>query len=157
MVHAAIEKLVLANRILANEGVVDGFGHVSVRDPDDPGRYLLSRAVSPELVTADDVLGFTLDNVHDGPRGTRVYSERVIHGAVYSARPDVGAVMSISPLQVTLTLPQLLPPLLSPRTMVTPSVAETLPLPEILKSPPSRKYVPASRVSVPLLLLEILQ
>jgi HCOMODA/2-hydroxy-3-carboxy-muconic semialdehyde decarboxylase len=87
-----IEDLVLANRILANEGVVDGFGHVSVRDPDDPGRYLLSRAVSPELVTVDDILGFTLDNVHDGPRGTRVYSERAIHGAVYAARPDVGAV-----------------------------------------------------------------
>ena len=66
-----IEELVLANRILANEGIVDGFGHVSVRDPDDPGRYLLSRALSPELVTADDILGFSLDNVHDGPRGTR--------------------------------------------------------------------------------------
>src|ERR1700747_3556068 len=70
-----------ANRILAHEDVLDAFGHVSVRHPGDPGRYLLSRSRGPELVEADDILEFTL------------YSERVIAGCIYQMRPDVHAVV----------------------------------------------------------------
>lgn len=88
----AVEQLVLANRVLANEGVVDGFGHVSVRNPENPERFLLSRSLSPELVTADDVMEFEMDGTVAGPSTQRPYGERIIHGAVLKARPDVQAV-----------------------------------------------------------------
>jgi HCOMODA/2-hydroxy-3-carboxy-muconic semialdehyde decarboxylase len=85
--------VVVANRILAHEGVVDAYGHVSMRHPDDPERYLMSRSRSPELVTLDDVLEFRLDGeVIDG-RGHSFYAERYIHGAIYEARPDVMSVV----------------------------------------------------------------
>ena len=61
-------ELARANRILAHEGVLDGFGHVSVRHPGDPGRYLLSRSRSPELIEASDLLEFTLDSSRSGRR-----------------------------------------------------------------------------------------
>ena len=85
-------ELALANRILANEGVLDAFGHVSVRHPDDPGRYLLSRSRGPELVEPGDLLEFNLDSEPLVPPTARLYSERVIHGEIYKARPDVLAV-----------------------------------------------------------------
>jgi HCOMODA/2-hydroxy-3-carboxy-muconic semialdehyde decarboxylase len=89
----ALRDVVVANRILAREGVVDAFGHVSMRHPDDPERYLMSRSRSPELVTLDDVLEFRLDGeVIDG-RGHSFYAERYIHGAIYEARPDVMSVV----------------------------------------------------------------
>jgi HCOMODA/2-hydroxy-3-carboxy-muconic semialdehyde decarboxylase len=89
----SLRDVVIANRILAHEGVVDAYGHVSMRHPDDPERYLLSRSRSPELVTLDDVLEFRLDGeVIDG-RGFSFYAERYIHGAIYEARPDVMAVV----------------------------------------------------------------
>ncbi len=75
-----------------NEGVLDAFGHVSVRHPDDPGRYLLSRARSPAVIEADDVLEFTLDSQPVAPPTAHLYAERVIHGCIYQARPDVMAV-----------------------------------------------------------------
>lgn len=92
LVEHAVRELVLANRILAREGVIDDFGHVSVRHPADPGRYFLSRSRSPEVVTADDVMEFTLDGDPLDQRGRRMYAERAIHGAVYMARPDVNSV-----------------------------------------------------------------
>ena len=89
-----IEKLVTANRILAREEVVDGFGHVSVRHPSDPDRFLLSRSRSPELVETSDILEYTLDGVCiDDKGGMRPYAERFIHGAIYKARPDVTSVV----------------------------------------------------------------
>ena len=89
-----IEKLVTANRILAREEVVDGFGHVSVRHPGDPGRFLLSRSRSPELVETSDILEYTLDGACiDDKGGMRPYAERFIHGAIYKARPDVTSVV----------------------------------------------------------------
>lgn len=88
----AIRDLVLANRILAQEDVIDDFGHVSVRHPTDPGRYFLARSRSPLAVTADDIMEFTLDGMPVDQRGRRMYSERAIHGAIYMARPDVMAV-----------------------------------------------------------------
>ncbi len=91
--NGLIEELVAANRILANENVVDAFGHVSVRHPDDPGRYLLSRARSPELVEAEDIMEFTLEGTPTDARGRKPYLERFIHGALYEARPDIQSVV----------------------------------------------------------------
>jgi ribulose-5-phosphate 4-epimerase/fuculose-1-phosphate aldolase len=85
-------QVALANRMLGNEGVLDAFGHVSVRHPDDPGRYLLSRSRSPATIEADDILEFTLDSEPVVPPTAHLYAERVIHGCIYQARPDVMAV-----------------------------------------------------------------
>ncbi len=85
-------EVALANRMLANEGVLDAFGHVSVRHPADPSRYLLSRSRSPGLIEPDDVLQFTLDSEPVAPPSVQLYAERVIHGCIYQARPDVTAV-----------------------------------------------------------------
>lgn len=87
-----LAELVLANHILANEGILDGFGHVSIRAPDDPEHYFLSRARAPELVEPDDLIRFTLDGEALCGRTDSFYSERVIHGEIYRARPDVMAV-----------------------------------------------------------------
>lgn len=91
--NRAREEVALGNRILANEGILDAFGHVSVRHPENPGRYLLSRSRSPELVAPDDVLEFDLDSNPIKPAKASLYSERVIHGEIYKARPDVMAVV----------------------------------------------------------------
>lgn len=87
-----LDELVDANRILASEGVLDAFGHVSLRIADRAGHYAISRSISPELVTLDDLQHYDLDSVIAGPDARKGYSERVIHGEVYKARPDVGAV-----------------------------------------------------------------
>jgi HCOMODA/2-hydroxy-3-carboxy-muconic semialdehyde decarboxylase len=87
-----IAELALANRILANEGVLDAFGHVSARHPTDPGRYLLSRSRSPLLIEPGDILEYTLDSNPVKPAKAHLYAERVIHGCIYQARPDVMAV-----------------------------------------------------------------
>jgi HCOMODA/2-hydroxy-3-carboxy-muconic semialdehyde decarboxylase len=86
-------KLVAANRILAHEGVVDAFGHVSVRDPRDATRFVLSRSRSPALVELADLMEFTLDGAAVDARGRTPYGERMIHAAVYAARPDVVSVV----------------------------------------------------------------
>jgi HCOMODA/2-hydroxy-3-carboxy-muconic semialdehyde decarboxylase len=88
-----IEELVTANRILANQGIVDSFGHVSIRHPDNPKRYLLSRARAPERVEAADIMEFTLEGEAVDARGRKPYLERFIHGAAYEARADVMAVI----------------------------------------------------------------
>jgi 3-hydroxy-2-methylpyridine-4,5-dicarboxylate 4-decarboxylase len=88
----AIEQLVLANRILANEGAVDGFGHVSVRNPEQPQRFFQSRSLSPELVTREDVLELDLDGTVVSETAHKPYAERIIHAAILKARPDVNAV-----------------------------------------------------------------
>ena len=89
----AIGDLVIANRILANEGVVDAYGHVSIRHPMDPQRYLLSCSRSPELVDRRDIMEFGLDGVPGGGDDRTPYLERFIHGAIYEARPDIHAVV----------------------------------------------------------------
>jgi len=90
---AVIENLVAASRILADQGVVDAFGHVSIRHPANPNRYLMSRAIAPALVTADDIMEFDLDSNPVDQRGRGMFIERFIHGEVYKARPDVNAVV----------------------------------------------------------------
>jgi len=111
MAKAAIDakqaaELAVANRILYNEGVVDGFGHVSVRDARKPDRFLLARSMAPALVTSKDIMQFDLDGTAVDPRGRQPYLERFIHGSVYKARPDVMAVVhshspSIIPFGIT--------------------------------------------------------
>jgi HCOMODA/2-hydroxy-3-carboxy-muconic semialdehyde decarboxylase len=82
----------VANRICAHEGVLDAFGHVSVRNPENPQRYFLSRSRAPELVEPADIYEFDLDSEPVAAPKERLYSERVIHGEIYKARPDVMAV-----------------------------------------------------------------
>jgi len=88
-----IEDLVAANRILADQGVLDGWGHVSVRHPRDPNRYLLSRSRAPELIIAEDIMEFDLDSNPVDARSRPLYTERFIHGEIYKARPDVVAIV----------------------------------------------------------------
>ena len=85
--------LVVANRILANENVVDAYGHVSVRHPDDPKRFFLARSLAPELVEASDMMEFDLEGKPLGADQRQPYLERFIHAAVYEARPDVMSVV----------------------------------------------------------------
>lgn len=92
-VEQQIQDLVIANHILANEGVVDGFGHVSIRHPERPDRFFLSCSRSPELVSRADIMEFDLDCNAIDPAGRKPYLERPIHGSSYKARPDVMAVI----------------------------------------------------------------
>ena len=101
-----IEDLVCAYRILAEHGVIDGYGHVSVRSDRDPGRYLLARSLAPELVTEADIMEYDLDSTPVDQRGRDMYRERFIHGEIYKARPGVIAVVhnhspSVIPFGVT--------------------------------------------------------
>ncbi|HEY3179878.1 MAG TPA: class II aldolase/adducin family protein [Casimicrobiaceae bacterium] len=88
-----LEDLVDANHILFNEGVVDAFGHVSIRHDKRPDRFLLARNIAPALVRADDIQEFDLDGNLTTDDSRRVYLERFIHGEIYRARPDVAAVV----------------------------------------------------------------
>ena len=87
-----LNQLVVANKILANEGVVDAYGHVSFRHPDNPERFFLARSLAPEFVERDDLLEFTLDGDPVSDRRPP-YLERFIHGGIYESRRDVGAVV----------------------------------------------------------------
>lgn len=86
-------KLAVANRILAREGVVDALGHISVRHPENPDRYLLSCSRAPGLVTPGDIMTYELDGTEVGEPTGKPYLERYIHGALYEQRPDVQAVV----------------------------------------------------------------
>ena len=90
---ALVADVVTANHILYDQGVVDGFGHVSARHDKDPNRYLLARSMAPALVTADDIMEFDLDSAPVDQRGRAVYLERFIHGEIYKLRPDVRAIV----------------------------------------------------------------
>jgi len=85
--------LVIANRILAHQEVVDAYGHVSVRHPDQPDRFFLARSLAPELVTQDDLVEFTLDGKPVREEKRALYLERFIHGAIFESRPEVRAVV----------------------------------------------------------------
>ena len=92
-----IDELVTANRILANEGIVDSFGHVSVRHPRHKDRYLLSRARAPERIEPSDIMEFTLEGEPLNPKKAKTthapYTERFIHGAIYEMRPEIMSVV----------------------------------------------------------------
>ncbi|MEX2454408.1 MAG: class II aldolase/adducin family protein [Rhodospirillaceae bacterium] len=88
-----IADLAAASRILAAQGVVDAFGHVSCRHPSAPDRYFMSRAMAPALATPDDIIEYSLDSVPCDAAGRGSFLERFIHGEIYRARPDVGSVV----------------------------------------------------------------
>ncbi|HEX2543868.1 MAG TPA: class II aldolase/adducin family protein, partial [Ramlibacter sp.] len=90
---ALVDDLVSANHILFDQGVVDAFGHVSVRNDKDPQRFLLARNMAPGQVQAQDILQYEYDGTPLDAGDRRVYLERFIHGAIYRARPDVVAVV----------------------------------------------------------------
>lgn len=90
---ALLDDLVAANRILARHGVVDAFGHVSLRHPEAPDRFLLSRNMAPGLVTRADLVEFDLDGTPVDAGGRRVYLERFLHGEIFRRRPDVQAIV----------------------------------------------------------------
>ncbi len=88
-----LAELVTANHILANEGVLDGYGHVSVRSPANPGHYFLARASAPGLITAADIVEYDLDSNPISNTAATGYTERFIHGEIYRSRPDVHSVV----------------------------------------------------------------
>ena len=88
-----LEDIVVGSRILADFGVLDGFGHVSARHPTNPNRFLMSRSLAPALVTADDIMEFDLDGNAVDAGGRSVFLERFIHSEIYKARPDVMSVV----------------------------------------------------------------
>jgi len=98
--------LVAANRILAGHGVIDAYGHVSIRSPRDPKRYYLARSIAPETVQLEDIIEYALDSTPLDAKGRDSVRERFIHGEIYRARPDVMSVVhnhspSVIPFSVT--------------------------------------------------------
>ena len=105
---AAIQQIVMANRILSNEGILDALGHVSVRNPQNPNTFLQSRSLSPSEVTGEDILEIDLEGTVLTDTALRPYGERIIHGALLKARPEMNAVFhghisAIIPFSVTNT------------------------------------------------------
>ncbi len=90
---AVIDDLVVASRILFSEGVLDGLGHVSIRHPTNPNRFLMSRSIAPALMTAEDIIEYDLDCNPVNANGRASFVERFIHGEIYKARRDVNAVI----------------------------------------------------------------
>ncbi|MDF1555738.1 MAG: class II aldolase/adducin family protein [Deferrisomatales bacterium] len=93
-------ELTLANHILAKQGLLLGLGHISTRHPVDPGRFILARALSPNLVDIGDLHEFDLDGRLLDGSDIQAYGERVIHAAVYASRPDVTAVCHCHPIEL---------------------------------------------------------
>jgi ribulose-5-phosphate 4-epimerase/fuculose-1-phosphate aldolase len=121
-----LRELAIANRILAHEGVVDAFGHVSMRHPRRPERFFMARSRAPELVTVDDLMEFELDGTAVDARGRTPYAERFIHGAIYEKRADVNSVIhnhsqAIIPYGVT-------PVRLRPLLHVAAAIGEDIPV-----------------------------
>ena len=85
--------LAAASRILAARGVVDGFGHVSMRHPDAPDRFLMSKSIAPAMVVPDDIIEYDLDSVPCNANGRGSFLERFIHGEIYRMRPDINSVV----------------------------------------------------------------
>jgi HCOMODA/2-hydroxy-3-carboxy-muconic semialdehyde decarboxylase len=103
---ALLEDLAAAYRVLANQGVIDGYGHVSARHPRNPNRYLMSRSLGPALVTPADIMEYDLDSTPIDPKGRNSVLERFIHGEIFRARPDVMVVVhshapSVIPFSIT--------------------------------------------------------
>jgi HCOMODA/2-hydroxy-3-carboxy-muconic semialdehyde decarboxylase len=88
-----LSDLVVANHILVNEGVLDGFGHISVRDPSNPERFFIARSMAPALVTLEDLVSVDLDGVVHDAQGRHTYVERFIHSEIFRARPEVMSVI----------------------------------------------------------------
>ena len=106
---ALIEDIVVGSRVLAELGVLDGFGHVSARDPNNPNHFLMSRSLAPALVTGDDIMEFDLDGTAVDAKRRSLFLERFIHSEIYRARPDVMAVVHThSPGVIPFTVSQVM-------------------------------------------------
>ena len=92
MDREVLEDLAAASRVLADQGVFDAAGHVSMRHPRHTERFLMSRSLAPALVTADDIMEFSLDCDPCDARGRTAFIERFLHGGIYRTRPDVMAI-----------------------------------------------------------------
>jgi ribulose-5-phosphate 4-epimerase/fuculose-1-phosphate aldolase len=90
--RTVLEDFAAASRILADQGVFDAAGHVTMRHPSHPARFLMSRSLAPALIAADDIMEFDLDCVPCDPRGRNPFLERYLHGEIFKARPDVMAI-----------------------------------------------------------------
>jgi ribulose-5-phosphate 4-epimerase/fuculose-1-phosphate aldolase len=90
---ALLDELATASRILAKQGVVDAYGHVTVRSPSNPNHFFMSRNLPPALATAADMVEYDLDSQPVSPNAPPGFTERYIHGEIYRARPDVMAVV----------------------------------------------------------------
>ena len=90
--HAVLEDLAAASRVLVDQGVFDAAGHVSMRHPDAAERFLMSRSLAPSLVTADDIMEFSLEGESCDPRGRSGFLERFLHAEIYRKRADVMAI-----------------------------------------------------------------
>jgi ribulose-5-phosphate 4-epimerase/fuculose-1-phosphate aldolase len=88
-----IKDLVIANRILAKEDVVDAYGHVSIRNPDNPKSFFISRSLAPELIEKEDIVELGLDGEPLKNEKRSLYLERFIHAAIYEMRPDINSVV----------------------------------------------------------------
>ena len=121
---AAIDDLVAANRILYRQGVVDGFGHISIRHPERKDRFLMSASLAPGRVSKADIMEFDLDAKPLDQRDRSIYSERFIHSEIYKARPDVNAVLhSHSPTVIPFSVSQVpLRPILNSAGFLAPNV-----------------------------------
>lgn len=102
----ALHDLVAAYRILAAQGVIDAYGHVSLRSPRNPERYYLARSLAPERVQLEDLIEYDLDSQPLDAEGRESVLERFIHGEIYRARPEVMCVVhnhspSVVPFSVT--------------------------------------------------------
>lgn len=91
--RAVLEDLAAASRILADQGVFDTAGHVSMRHPGHSERFLMSRSLAPQMISADDIMEFDLDCNPLDPQGRQGFIERYLHGEIFRARPDVTAVV----------------------------------------------------------------
>jgi len=91
--QALLEDLVTANHILQDQGVVDGYGHISVRNPANPNHFYISRWLAPDLVTVNDIVELDYDCVPSNGETRKMYSERWIHAEIYRARPDVKSIV----------------------------------------------------------------
>jgi ribulose-5-phosphate 4-epimerase/fuculose-1-phosphate aldolase len=90
--RATLEDLAAASRILADQGVFDAAGHVSMRHPGRAERFLMSRSLAPQMITADDIMEFDIDSNPIDARGRNAFIERYLHGEIFRARPDVMAI-----------------------------------------------------------------
>ena len=90
--RAVLEDLAASSRILADQGVFDAAGHVSMRHPGHPERFLMSRSLAPQMITADDIMEFDIDSNAIDARGRNGFIERYLHGEIFRARPDVMAI-----------------------------------------------------------------
>lgn len=121
-----LHDLVTANHILARENVVDAFGHISIRHPQNPQQYILSQSRAPQLVTPQDLMEYTLDGHPIDQQNRPMYAERPIHGAIYQTRPNAHAVIhNHSPAVLPFTIT---PTPLRPIFHLAAIIGESLPL-----------------------------